>query len=154
MAWGRGVWRANGHTGIRAYGQAGIRADGQTDRRAGMLSQASLKNSIENFIVPASAILASEPTGTAQGASGETTDHVTSCLRSAGIGALDEPNDATLQGKTEYPQLPGIPKRLHQYWLDLADDDSGTSDLDDYKEAIDGDPLDQEDNGNFLAELR
>ena len=105
----RGEGVCGGQTGKRANGQAGIRADGQTDRRAGMLSQASLKNSIENFIVPASAILASEPTGTAQGASGETTDHVTSCLRSAGIGALDEPNDATHPGKTEYPQLPGIP---------------------------------------------
>ena len=111
-----------------------------------MLSQASLKNSIENFIVPASAILASEPTGTAQGASGETTDHVTSCLRSAGIGALDEPNDATLQERLSTLNCLAF-QTPHQYWLDLADDDSGTSDLDDYKEAINGDPLDQEDKG-------
>ena len=103
-----------------------------------MLSRTSLTKSIENFIVPAAGILASEPTGAASGASGQTggntTDHVTQCLRNAGIGVDDDANTAEL------------PKRLntlnclafqtpHQYWLDLADD-TYTSDLNSYKAAV------------------
>ena len=120
--------------------------------KAHMLSDESLRGSIGDFIVPAAAIMASEPAGTPPGAGGQQgededrdDDYVGICLKFAGIGANDNANEAPLAKRLATLNCL-IFRTPYSFWSGLAGEENA-SDLSDYFESLNGDPLDEQDNG-------
>ncbi len=125
-------------------------------------SQVQIKQSIQDFIVPAASILANEPavqgnTGGnsgGNGANGQGEDQVGICLRRAGIGAADDPRKATLQQRLDTLNCLTF-QTPHSFWIDLArpivDSNANSTLLDTYKEkVVDPDDTDEQKEGMWL----